>query len=125
MRKANVKKADKKQVELILKDNKLSKSAKIRGLFDAGLEIKEIATLLDIRYNFAYNVLQNHVIMNDIKVEKTERASKKDDIIKLLQEGKKIVDVCKATKTNYNYVWKISSELKAAAKAAEDKKEVK
>lgn len=125
MRKANVKKADKKQVELILKDEKLSKSAKVRALFDGGLEVKEIATLLDIRYNFAYNVLQNHVIMNDIKVEKTERASKKDDIIKLLQEGKKIVDVCKATKTNYNYVWKISSELKAAAKAAEDKKEAK
>lgn len=114
MKKAEVKKMSKNQVEAVLKDEKLSKSAKVRALFDGGLEVKEIATLLNIRYNFAYNVLQNHIIQNDIKVEKSERNSKKDEIIKLLSEGKSLVEVCKATKSNYNYVWKLSSELKAA-----------
>lgn len=114
MKKVEVKRISKNQVEAILKDEKLSKSAKIRALFDGGLEVKEIATLLNIRYNFAYNVLQNHIIQNDIKVEKSERNSKKDEIIKLLNEGKSLVEVCKATKSNYNYVWKLNSELKAA-----------
>ena len=114
MKKVEVKKMSKNQVEAVLKDEKLSKSAKVRALFDGGLEVKEIATLLNIRYNFAYNVLQNHIIQNDIKVEKSERNSKKDEIIKLLSEGKSLVEVCKATKSNYNYVWKLSSELKAA-----------
>lgn len=114
MKKMEVKKWSKNQVEAVLKDEKLSKSAKVRALFDGGLEVKEIATLLNISYNFAYNVLQNHIIRNDIKVEKTERNSKKDEIIKLLSEGKSLVEVCKATKANYNYVWKLSSELKKA-----------
>lgn len=114
MKKVEVKKMSKNQVEAVLKDEKLPKSAKVRALFDGGLEVKEIATLLNIRYNFAYNVLQNYIIQNDIKVEKSERNSKKDEIIKLLSEGKSLVEVCKATKSNYNYVWKLNSELKAA-----------
>lgn len=103
----------KKDMEVIIKDEKMSKSEKVRQLFNGGLEVKEIATLLNIRYNFAYNVLQNYVIIHDIQVTKAERETKRDDIVKLLQEGKSLVEVCKATKSNYNYVWKISKELKA------------
>lgn len=100
------------QVEKVLGNADLSKSAKVRQLFDGGLEIKEISTLLGIRYNFAYNVLQNHIIMNDIVVEKSERNSKKDEIVVLLKEGKSLADVSRATRTNYNYIWKINKELK-------------
>ena len=40
---------------------KLNKSEKIRRLFDAGLSVSEIATLMGIRYQFAYNVISHHV----------------------------------------------------------------
>lgn len=125
MKATNVtKKYTKEQIVAILKNQDLSKSAKIRALFDGGLELKEIATLIDVRYNFVYNVLQNHIIQNDIPVERVERDHKRDEIIALLQSGKTLVEVCKATKSVYNYVWKISKELKQAA-AAETKKEAK
>lgn len=106
------KKLDKKAAEAIVKDDKLSKSAKIRQLFEGGLETKEIADMIGVRYNFVYNVLQNYTIMNDIEVTTTQRDSKRDDIVKLLNEGKSLADVSRATKTNYNYIWKISKELK-------------
>jgi DNA invertase Pin-like site-specific DNA recombinase len=117
-------KLTKANLEAIVKDEKMSKSEKVRKLFDGGLEVKEIATLLNIRYNFAYNVLQNYVIVNDIQVTKAERETKRDDIVKLLQAGKSLVEVCKATKSNYNYVWKISKEMKAE-QSSEQKAEVK
>jgi DNA invertase Pin-like site-specific DNA recombinase len=40
---------------------KLNKSEKIRRLFDAGLSVTEIAALMGIRYQFAYNVISHHV----------------------------------------------------------------
>lgn len=103
----------KKESNAVIDNQELSKSAKVRALFDGGWEIKDIAAALNIRYNFAFNVLQNHIIMNDIVVEKSERNSKKDEIVALLKEGKSLADVSRATKTNYNYIWKISKELKA------------
>lgn len=112
------------EVKAIVKDEKLSKSEKVRRLFEGGLEVKEISDVLGIRYNFAYNVLQNHVIMNDIAVEKEQRDTKRDEIVKLLGEGKSLVEVCRATKSNYNYVWKINKELKAE-QSSESKAEVK
>jgi len=110
-------KMEKKELEKLLVDDKMSKSEKIRKLFDSGLETKEIAGLVGVRYNFVYNVLQNHVIMNDIQVETVKRDSKKDDIVKLLSENKSLADISRATKTNYNYIWKISKELKMEAAA--------
>lgn len=103
----------KKESNAVIDNQEMSKSAKVRALFDGGWEIKAIAEALNIRYNFAFNVLQNHIIMNDIVVEKSERNSKKDEIVALLKEGKSLADVSRATKTNYNYIWKISKELKA------------
>lgn len=40
---------------------KLNKSERIRRLFDGGLSVTEIATLMGIRYQFAYNVISHHV----------------------------------------------------------------
>lgn len=109
----------KKESNAVIDNQELSKSAKVRALFDGGWEIKDIATALNIRYNFAFNVLQNHIIMNDIVVEKSERNSKKDEIVGLLKSGMSLADVSRATKTNYNYIWKISKELKAESTVEE------
>ena len=102
-----------KEVKKVVAMEGVSKSAKIRNLFDGGLDVGEIATLLNIRYNFAFNVLQNYIIINEIPTSKTDKSnSKRAEIVKLLNEGKSLADVSRITKTNYNYIWKINKELK-------------
>jgi DNA-binding CsgD family transcriptional regulator len=126
MKATNVeKKLDNKEIKAIMADEKISKSEKIRKLFLGGMDVKEIAEVLNIRYNFAYNVLSNLINMNDIPVEKTEKVSKREDIIALLKEGKTLAEVSRATKTNYNYIWKISKEMKMEAEKDAAKSEVK
>jgi hypothetical protein len=112
-----VKKLSKEEIKALVKNTQVSKSAKIRQLFDSGMDIKSISQLLQIRYNFAYNVLQNHVIQNGIAVEKSVRVSKRDDIVKLLKTGMSLADVSRKTKTNYNYIWKINKERKIEEEA--------
>jgi len=51
------KKAQERKVQEIMRARKMNKSQKIRALFNAGKAIKEISELLEIRYNFAYNVI--------------------------------------------------------------------
>lgn len=112
-----VKKLSKEEIKALVENTQVSKSAKVRQLFDSGMDIKSISQLLQIRYNFAYNVLQNHVIQNGIAVEKSVRVSKRDDIVKLLKTGMSLADVSRKTKTNYNYIWKINKERKIEEKA--------
>lgn len=97
-----------------------SKSAKIKTLFEHGYEVKEIARLLDIRYNFAYNVIQNHVIVNSIEIDTEKKATRKDEVFVLFDEGKTLTEVSRELKMNYNYVWKLRKEWeRLAAKEAE------
>lgn len=112
-----VKKLSKEEIKALVENTQVSKSAKVRQLFDSGMDIKSISQLLQIRYNFAYNVLQNHVIQNGIAVEKSVRVSKRDDIVKLLKTGMSLADVSRKTRTNYNYIWKINKERKIEEKA--------
>ena len=110
----------KEEIQKVVAMEGVSKSAKIRNLFDGGLEVSEIATLLNIRYNFAFNVLQNYIIMNEIPTSKTDKSnSKRAEIVKLLGEGLSLADVSRATKTNYNYIWKINKELKGESNTTE------
>lgn len=93
-----------------------SKSGKIKELFDMGLEVKEIASLLQIRYNFAYNVISNYVNINDIQVVNEVRSGgKKDEILKMYQDGVKKTEIAKALKTNINYIYKVIKDWEAVA----------
>lgn len=90
---------------------KCSKGAGIRELFAGGLEVKEISALTGIRYNHVYNVVKNEVLVHDLEVEKSGRSdenSKKNQIVKLLEEGKTITEVSKEMKCMYNYVWQVA-----------------
>lgn len=40
---------------------KLSKSEQIRRLFDGGMKVADIANYMNVRYQFAYNVISYHV----------------------------------------------------------------
>ena len=109
----NVNKLTKKQQGDVIKNESLSKSSKIKTLFEAGLTIKEIASLLDIRYNFAYNVISNYIITNDIEIIKEEKTNKKQIVIDMFNKGMSNKEIAIELKTNYNYVYKIVKEYKA------------
>lgn len=104
-------KLEKKEIEKILK-SELSKSQKMKDLFKGGLEVKEISLLLNVRYNFVYNVVSNMIRVNDLegKVVKEKKEDKKSKIIELLKKGKSNIEISKELKCNYNYVWKIVNE---------------
>ena len=98
-------------------NNAASKSKAMIELYNEGLEIKEIATAMDVRYNFVYNVISNFCRMNDVELRtnKNKENSKKVLIEQLFKEGKSNTEIAKELKTNYNYVYKITKELMAQA----------
>lgn len=105
-------KVTKKAIDQVL-NGEASKSGKMKQLFDLGLEVKEIAGLMDVRYNFAYNVVSNYVAMNGIVTESTKKAGKKEQIIQLWEAGKSNKEISIELKTNYNYVFNVVKAHKA------------
>lgn len=101
-----------------------SKSGKMKELFNLGLEIKQIAVLMNVRYNFVYNVVQNMVIVDGIQVETNRGSSKKDEVWKLLDLGKTTKEIAIELKTNYNYVYKLKKDwVEQISKEVEMEKE--
>jgi 2,3-bisphosphoglycerate-independent phosphoglycerate mutase len=105
--------------------SKLPKSQKMRNLFDAGLDIKLIATLLGVRYNFVYNVMQNHILKNNYVVEVNKESGKKEIVRALLAEGRTIAEISTEMATTYNYIWKLAKEIKSEEVNKVDPEEVK
>ena len=105
-----------KQITTIVNGEE-SKSKKMVALYNEGMEIKEIASLMGTKYNFVYNVVSNYCRMNEVELRtnKNTEDSKKSHIVAMLQEGKTKVEIAKEMKCNYNYVFKIEKELKAMA----------
>lgn len=99
------------EAQILASLENVSKSEKIRNMFLGGLDVKTISKVLDIRYNFAYNVLSNFININGIAVDKTERdGSGRAAVVAALATGASLADVSKQTKVNYNQVWKIAKE---------------
>ena len=105
-----------KKVEVIMATEG-SKSGKMKELFKLGLEVKDIAVMMGVRYNFVYNVVSNLVIVEGIVVENNKVSSKKDAVWALLDLGKTAKEVAVELKTNYNYVYKLRKEWIAKAEA--------
>ena len=103
----------KKEIETIVTNETVSKSKRFIELYNNGLEIKEIASLFNVRYNFVYNVISNYTRVNDMELRTKQRngESKKDKIIELFKLGKSNTEICKTLKCNYQYVYKITKEL--------------
>lgn len=99
-------------INQVINDAALSKSKKFIALYNEGLEIKEIASLFNVRYNFVYNVISNHCRMNDLELRTNvvNGSSKKQLILDLFNQGKSNTEIAKELKTNYNYVYKITKE---------------
>lgn len=106
-----------KQTEINnLINNAASKSKAMIALYNEGLEIKQIAEAMNVRYNFVYNVISNFCRMNEVELRtnKVNESSKKVLIEQLFKEGKSNTEIAKELKTNYNYVYKITKALTAA-----------
>ena len=101
------------EINKLLNDTTLSKSKKFITLYNEGLEIKEIASLFNVKYNFVYNVVSNYCRMNDIELRTNQvnGSSKKVMIEELFKQGKSNTEIAKELKTNYNYVYKITKQL--------------
>lgn len=105
-------KVTKKALDEVLKAE-TSKSQKMKDLFDMGFEVKEIATMLEVRYNFVYNVISNYCNMNGIQIESTKKEGKKEQIIELHKAGMSNKEISIELKTNYNYVFNVLKAYKA------------
>ena len=101
------------EIDKLINDATLSKSKKFITLYNEGLEIKEIASLFNVRYNFVYNVISNYCRMNEVELRtnKVDGSSKKVMIEELFKQGKSNTEIAKELKTNYNYVYKITKHL--------------
>jgi DNA invertase Pin-like site-specific DNA recombinase len=101
-----------KVIEGILADTTTSKSLKMKQLFELGLEIKDIALKMGVRYNFVYNVISNQIIVEGLVVETEKKESKKDLVRELFNQGKSNKEIAIELKTNYNYIYKLTKEIK-------------
>ena len=101
-----------KEIQKIINDAS-SKSKAMIALYNSGLEIKQIANIMQVRYNFVYNVISNHCRINDIELRtnKNNTNSKKAQIEELFKAGRSNVEIAKELKTNYNYVYKVTKNL--------------
>jgi hypothetical protein len=98
-------------IDLILAAD-ISKSQKITKLFLLGIDDKNIAKMMNIRVNFAYNVIANYLRMHqELKIEKTKKSTIKDAIIKLINAGKSNVEISGELKVPYNRVWQVKNSL--------------
>jgi hypothetical protein len=113
----------KAKMEKVATDESLSKSAKMKAMFDMGAEIKDIATLLQVRYNFVYNVISNYVIVNGLATTQEKKESKKDVVWKMLDEGKTVKEIAVELKSNMQYIHKLKKEWTEAAKQEVEKME--
>lgn len=106
-----------KEVKKVLADEAMSKSGKMKALFNLGLEVKDIAGLMNVRYNFVYNVVSNMIIVEGVAVESSKKDSKKDLAFSLFDQGKSTKEVAIEMKTSYNYIHKLKKEWEAEAVA--------
>ena len=116
MRKVDCTMIGQDEQDMIVTSSGMNKAEKMRAMFEGGMDIKEISAALEIRYNHVYNTIQNYVIVNDIPVEKGVRSvnAKRLVVEALLRDGKTLMEAARETKTSYNYIWKISQDLKQA-----------
>ena len=104
------------RAQVIVNNDALNKSAKMKALFDLGLEVKAISVMMGVWYNFVYNVISNYVLINGIEVDNSSRGSKKEKVIELLEAGKSVKEICVELQCNMNYVYKIKKCLTDGAK---------
>lgn len=87
----------------------MSKSAKIRELYDAtDLTVAEIADKVGVRYQFAYNVVARHCAKKGEKVRKARPITTSSQIREMLDRGMSPGQIAKMLNTNYVFVHQVA-----------------
>jgi hypothetical protein len=123
---------DKRDAIARVLDEEVTKSGKIRGLYAAGIEVKDIAHILDVKYNFAYNVVAQ-LIKDGIVPKQPEKpitaeeqklqalpepkpivipGDTDDRIINLWINGKESEEISQELQIDFDYVIKIVRAMK-------------
>lgn len=97
--------------KMTIVNSEATKSAKMKALYNGGVEIGEIAKLLGVRYNFVYNVISNDAMKKGEQVRVTRKnGSVKAEIIKKIDEGKSNKEISQELGVLYNYVFKVRKD---------------
>ena len=103
----------KNEIKKVL-DSEVSKSAKMKALYNGGMEIGEIAKQLGVRYNFVYNVISNDAMKKGEAVRVTRKnGTVKAEIVKRIEEGKTNKEISTELGVLYNYVFKVRKDYEA------------
>jgi transposase len=105
-------------IQKIVTDESLSKSKKMIAIYLLGVEIKDVAVIMNVRYNFVYNVVSNHCNVTGTKIVTTKKEGKNDLIVAMYLEGKSNKEISIDLKTNYNYVFNTIKQYKIKLEAA-------
>ena len=92
-------------------ESTLNKSQKMKRLYILGFSISYIAYIMDVRYNFVYNVVKTYSVQNKQEVEKKTRTSTKELILSLFTKGQSYIDICRALHVNYCEVGRTLREI--------------
>ena len=84
-----------------------SKSELFRKLYDAGMEIADIARECNSHYSFVYGV-----ISGSREVRKVEKESKSDIIRSLVDLGKNPGEIARELNSNYSFVFSVVKKYK-------------
>lgn len=99
------------ETKKLVNNETLSKSKRIIELYKLGYSVKQVSELLGIRYNFSYNILSNFTRLNNLDLgTRGNGDTKKQKIEELVSQGLSNTEISKITQTNYNYVYKVTSE---------------
>lgn len=118
---------DVKQIVGDVQKQKLSKSKAMLQLYHLGFFVGDIAKLLNVRYNFVYNVVSDKVGTIRKKQNKVEQ-SKSQRIRQLYRDGYGVSDICRqlaeeGTYVNYNHAYSVVRKEKQKIAQEEKAKE--
>lgn len=104
----------KKEMEVMVKEvlkKESSKSSKMLEMYEMGMSISDISKIMNVRYNFVYNVVSNKCRIEGVKVRVSKsKGEVKSKVIELIDKGLNNSEISSELKMNYNYVWKIRKE---------------
>lgn len=93
-------------------DENLSKSDRIRTIYDMGFEVKEVADMIGIRRQFVDNVIRQR----DGEVRKTKSVNQSQKFRDLFEDGMTVAEIAKAENANYNWVYAVIKKHKKTQK---------
>lgn len=127
----NLTEEKRRAIETVL-DEELTKSGKIRGLYKLGIEVKDIAKILDLKYNFVYNIVAQCIkegIVTEIQKPEPTHEEKmliavkekevkplppemESTIVQMWIEGKESNEISETLKIDFDYVLRIVKQTK-------------